>query len=244
MINPTDGTPPASTPTWPRAAIYFSPAADTPLHIFGSNWLGRDAISGALCHQPAIPGIDPQRLHHLTRSPRRYGFHATLRAPFHPTDNVTIAQIIDHAAVFAHTQDCFEIPLHIENDKGFLALTPRAPSAALAALESALLTHFDPMVQPPSLTEITRRRRSNLSAVQDAHLLRWGYPYVLDQFNFHMTLSDRISDGDEAAFLLGQLNQRAANIIAAPILFDAISVFVEAEKGGDFRAAARLPFNA
>ena len=232
------------SPQWPRAAIYFSPAADSALHHFGSSWLGRDAFTAAACTQPSLAAIDADRLHTLTCSPRRYGFHATLRAPFHPADNTTIAQIIEHAESFARTQESFLLPLQVENYKGFMALTPRQASAALSTMEAALLAHFDPLVQPASEAERARRRKAGLSARQDAHLVRWGYPYVMDEFNFHMTLSERLNDAREAAILFNELRARTQEIIAAATEIDAIYVFVEAEKGAPFIAAARLPFRA
>lgn len=234
----------ADNPQWPRIAVYFNPAANSALHAFGSAWLGRDAITGHACDQPKLAGIDANRLYDLTKSPRRYGFHATLRAPFHPADGVTISQIVEYASAFAGAQDCFQVPLQVENYKGFLALTPRQPSARLLALESALLQHFDPLVRPASAAELTRRRKSGLSPEQDAHLRRWGYPYVMDQFNFHMTLSDRVNDPREAELLFTELSTRTAEIIAPATLVDAISIFIEVEKGAPFTATARLPFRA
>jgi hypothetical protein len=61
-----------------RYAIYYSPNADTLFHRLASEWLGRDAWSGDAQRQPAIADIPA-----LTEEPRRYGFHATLKAPFH-----------------------------------------------------------------------------------------------------------------------------------------------------------------
>ena len=107
-----------------------------------------------------------------------------------------------------------------------------------------LLAHFDALVRPPSPDELARRRQANLSLAQDAHLRRWGYPYVLDQFHFHMTLTARLSDPAELATLFDALRARATPVLAEPLRVDAIAVFVEAEKGSDFICAARCPFGA
>ena len=171
----------------------------------------------------------------ITADARRYGFHATLRAPFHPADGVDIARIIAAAQAFGAARKPFDLSLEVANHKGFLALTPVQAPAALGVLEADLLAHFDALVRPPSPDELARRRQANLNPAQDAHLRRWGYPYVLDQFHFHMTLTARLSDPAELATLFDALRARAAPVLAEPLRIDAIAVFVEAEKGSDFK---------
>ena len=233
-----------NAPGWPRAAIYSAPAADSALHDFGADWLGRDALIGAPRPTPTVDGIAPERLAAITADARRYGFHATLRAPFHPADGVDIARIIAAAEAFGAARKPFDLSLEVANHKGFLALTPVQAPAALGVLEADLLAHFDALVRPPSPDELARRRQANLSLAQDAHLRRWGYPYVLDQFHFHMTLTARLSDPAELATLFDALRARATPVLAEPLRIDAIAVFVEAEKGSDFICAARCPFGA
>ena len=233
-----------NAPGWPRAAIYFAPAADSALHGFGADWLGRDALIGAPRPTPTVDGIAPEHLAAITADARRYGFHATLRAPFHPADGVDITRIIAAAEAFGAARKPFDLSLEVGNHKGFLALTPVQAPAALGVLEADLLAHFDSLVRPPSPDELARRRQANLNPAQDAHLRRWGYPYVLDQFHFHMTLTTRLSDPAELATLFDALRARAAPVLAKPLRVDAIAVFVEAEKGADFICAARCPFGA
>ena len=162
------------TPGWPRAAIYFAPAADSALHDFGADWLGRDALIGAPRPTPTVDGIAPERLAAITADARRYGFHATLRAPFHPADGVDIARIIAAAEAFGAARKPFDLSLEVANHKGFLALTPVQAPAALGVLEADLLAHFDALVRPPSPDELARRRQANLNPAQDAHLTALG----------------------------------------------------------------------
>ena len=49
-----------------------------------------------------------------------------------------------------------------------------------------------PFARPPGAAELERRRKAGLSAAQEKMLLRWGYPYVLDEFRFHLTLTGRL----------------------------------------------------
>ena len=62
-----------------RVAVYYAPEADDPLWRAGCEWLGRDPERGTALAQPVVAG-----LHENTEDPRRYGFHATLKAPMVP----------------------------------------------------------------------------------------------------------------------------------------------------------------
>ena len=70
------------TPGWPRAAIYFAPAADSALHDFRADRLGRDALIGAPRPTPTVDGIAPERLAAITADARRYGFTPPCGRPF------------------------------------------------------------------------------------------------------------------------------------------------------------------
>ena len=65
-----------------RCAVYFVPEVGSDWWQAGSQWLGRCAASGALFPPPHIDGVEPAQFQTLTAEPRRYGWHATLKAPF------------------------------------------------------------------------------------------------------------------------------------------------------------------
>ncbi|MGQ3281168.1 MAG: DUF1045 domain-containing protein, partial [Shinella sp.] len=65
-----------------RYALYFTPSASDPLTLSAQRWLGRNAFTGATLAQLSVQGFDAATLAGLTADPRRYGFHATLKAPF------------------------------------------------------------------------------------------------------------------------------------------------------------------
>src|SRR4029077_13718977 len=50
-------------------------------------------------------------------------------------------------------------------------------------------TTFERFCLPLTREERGKRLAGGLSAGQIAHLDRWGYPYVFDDFRFHMTLT-------------------------------------------------------
>ena len=173
-----------------RYAVYYAPRAGSALWELGSRWLGRDAETGDLLPQPDIPEVAA-----LTLSPRRYGLHATLKAPIHLADGTTEAEFLDAVAAWAATETPFALPrLDVGSLGDFLALRLSQPCAALNAMAGRCVRTLDRFRRPPSEAERARRRPDTLPAAERAHLLAWGYPYVFECYRFHITLSDSISD--------------------------------------------------
>lgn len=84
---------------------------------------------------------------------------------------------------------------------GFLALTPTGDLTGLERVASACVTDLDAFRAPASETELERRRSAGLSARQEALMQHWGYPYVMEEFRFHLTLSGRLPQTDRAAWV-------------------------------------------
>src|ERR1700709_606024 len=80
--------------TYPRYAIYYAPAPGTDLDRFGAHLLGYDAYSGNDLPFPGeLPGLPPD-WRDLTKDPRQYGFHATLKPPLSLADDRTEARLV------------------------------------------------------------------------------------------------------------------------------------------------------
>src|SRR5690242_12425671 len=94
----------------PRYAIYFAPAAESPLWRAGCAWLGWDAASKLCIPQPEVSGITAGRVHAITASPRRYGLHATLKPPFHRDHGHDTDELIAAVAALAATCRPFSLP--------------------------------------------------------------------------------------------------------------------------------------
>ena len=71
-----------------RFAVYLVPLSASALWERACRWLGRDPESGAVYAQPAVPGFAAEEIRALTQSPRNYGFHGTLKAPFRLAEGV------------------------------------------------------------------------------------------------------------------------------------------------------------
>lgn len=202
----------------PRYAIYFVPAADSELYRFGTALLGYDALGSKDIAQPqalidAIPDW-----HALTDDPRRYGFHATLKAPFYLASGTDEAALIATFEQFATTPRPIPVitPV-VKLLRHFVAIVNGAPNRGLAALADACVTEFESFRAPLTAQDRERRLKSKLSDNQIALLDRWGYPYVFEEFFFHMSLTGRIAtQPQQIAQLLAarfiELNQRSLAI--------------------------------
>src|SRR5262249_46661964 len=101
---------------------------------------------------------------------------------------------------------------------------------------------FDKFRAPPDAAELAKRRAAGLTPAQDALLERWGYPYVFDEFRFHMTLTRRLND-EEQARIEPRLLPLVAPATAGPLLIDALSLFAQADRASPFRLIRRFAFS-
>jgi hypothetical protein len=218
---------------WRRQAIYFAPPAGSELARFGAGWLGWDAEAGTAVDGPAVPGRAA-----LVAAPRRYGFHATLKPPFRLADGVDAAGLDAGVAAVATGFARFRIRLGLGWLAGFLALLPAGEAPEAAALAAACVTGLDRFRAPPDAAELARRG-VGLDAVEAANLARWGYPWVLGRFRFHMTLTGPVPEAGRAA-VEADLAPRVAPLVAGPVPVSEICRFGEGADGM-FRLIRRYP---
>jgi hypothetical protein len=219
-----------------RAALYWAPHLDDPLHAVGSTWLGRDAETGCTLQQPALPGLD---LAELTHDARGYGLHATLKPPFRLATSYGALRA-DAMAIAARTAPFALPPLRLAEHHGFLALLETTPSADLQALCDACVRDLDRHRAPPTEAEIARRNPDRMNAAQRALTLRWGYPYVFGEWWFHVTLSRRLS-AEEMAAVRPKLEALLGGMPAEPRRVTELCLFTQAGPGAPFLIAERLP---
>lgn len=192
----------------PRYAIYIAPPPDTPLWAFGSRVLGYDAATGHDIDGFHLPDFGQAVWRQLTAGARTYGFHATLKAPFRLKPSYAEADLCASLELLANSVTNFSLGalaptvLSRKDHTGFVALTPRQASRELANLERRTVEELDDYRVSPTDAEIARRQPDTLTERQRTHLQRYGYPYVLDDYRFHMTLTDRISQPEILADLM------------------------------------------
>lgn len=227
-----------------RYAIYFSPPAADPLTRAAAVWLGRDAFTGEQYPRRAEHGLSAEELDALTADPRRYGFHATLKAPFRLADGTTEAELLTALADFAGKTAPFDIPSVVVAQHGrFFALVPDAPHPPLQDFANAVVETFEPFRAALSGADLERRKPERLSPRQRENLMQWGYPYVFDDFRFHMTLTMPISEA-EAPTMANLLAERFGDFIARPLRIDGLTLAVEPEPGAPFLVHSWLPLTA
>lgn len=211
-----------------RYAVYLTPPKDSQLAAAAEAWLGRSAFTGA--EQP--PAAPAEALPHV---PARYGFHATMRAPFRLAEDAGEADLVQHFHLYAAAHPPLRVPLEVGRLHNFLALvTPdRGP---VAEAECAILHAFEPFRAPLTPEERARRNPDRLDARGRELLDRWGYPHVLERFTFHMTLSGPMDPGHvdtvEAA-----ARDRFGPLLGEPVTL-VHALFREDAAGGPFHVIA------
>ncbi|MEZ5665227.1 MAG: DUF1045 domain-containing protein [Burkholderiaceae bacterium] len=228
-----------------RVAVYFAPPPQSRWGRAGSEWLGRCALSDQTVDQSRIDGIAPDHFARLTAEPRRYGWHATLKAPFQLSPELTLDSLRLAMRRLCVGREPFNLPpLQVSCMGHFLALRTMQRQSALDQLAADCVQQLQPLAQPLSEAELARRRRSGLTPGQDALLQAWGYPYVLDEYRFHFSLTGPLP-GVPADVLVALLEAASARFHLLPALrVDRLSLFVEPEPGAAFRLVEQFEFQS
>lgn len=222
----------------PRYAVYFMPCADSPLWQFGSRVLGYDAADPAGTPQPFDELRDAAAAGAFAE-PARYGFHATLKAPFELAAGADEADLLAAAAAFSARKRAFGIgQIAVAQLDRFVALTAVDRSNELHDFADRCVTEFEVFRAPLSIADRERRLRSRLSAAAIANLDHWGYPQVFDLFLFHMTLSGPL-EPDRRAPLHALLEQLYAPV-KSDVIIDGIAIFKQAARTTKFHVLRRF----
>jgi putative phosphonate metabolism protein len=220
---------------FPRYAIYYAADADSAFSRFGADLLGYDAHSG---HELPFP----DEAHHaapdwrdITADPRKYGFHATLKAPMALTPGRAEAELVATCAEFSAAARTIPVirPV-VDSISGFVAVIPAEPVRELEQLAADCVRAFDAFRAPLTEADRARRRPAKLSERQRDYLDRWGYPYVMEEFRFHMTLTGRL-DTERRGPIVEMLRRRFAALRLATLAIDRIALFRQDDAASRFR---------
>lgn len=212
-----------------RYAIYWAPEPG-PLADLAAGWLGWDAAAGRETRHPDLPGL-PRPVADLTETPRKYGFHGTLKAPFRLAEGRTATELqAAVAALCARTAPVALDGMRLARLGNFLALVPDGDASALGALAARLVAELDGFRAPLTAADLARRGADRLPPHKRALLERWGYPHVMEEFRFHLTLS-----GAFDAAILDAVRDRLAPLFAPllprPFPIGSVCLFGEAQDG-------------
>jgi hypothetical protein len=181
----------------------------------------------------------------ITSEPRRYGFHATLKAPFHLRVDLCVADLIGRVAEFARKFQPFDAgelsvgAIATGEGRAFVVLRPEGDLKELRTFEGSVVRAFDPLRAPLTEGERRRRKLARLTPRQAYYLDAWGYPYVLDEFRLHFTLTNAIPDADRVARALEW--EFRLRVASHALRVDALTLFGESEPGGEFNILRCFP---
>lgn len=217
----------------PRYAIYFVPGHETPLYRFGASVLGYDCYTGR--DTALIAGADV-RWANAVHAPRVYGFHATLKAPFRLANGLNESDLIQATTAFAADQPAvLGGNLAVRALGSFLALVPAVTSRDIDRFAQSCVREFDRFRAPMTTEERARRLAANLTSRQIEQLDRWGYPFVFEDFRFHMTLTGVVASPEREP-ALRFLSENFEQVPAArALLIDRIAIACQREKSAPFR---------
>ncbi|RWI63658.1 MAG: DUF1045 domain-containing protein [Mesorhizobium sp.] len=221
-----------------RYALYYAPAPTHPLSRAAAAWLGRDPFDPDRPPRTDRSAAEVQ----LTAEPRRYGFHATLKAPFRLAPGTSREEL--EAAIQRFVQSrppCPVGPLQVTRLGRFFALTPCKPAPFLQGFAGQLVSEFDRFRAPMTPDDLQRRLEASLDEEQMTNLVRWGYPYVFDRFRFHMTLTGPVPAEDHEK-VERRLKDRFEPLLDEDFHVDGITLFEQARAGANFVATSRLSF--
>lgn len=225
-----------------RYAIYFAPPDQSPLWRFGSAVLGYDATTGRdVAHLP-LPGIAAADWPALSAEPRTYGFHATLKAPFRLAPGMTVEDLYEALESMAPRQTPVILDgLAVTRLGSFVALTPVGDVLELNGLAMRVTSELDVLRAPLTEEEMGKRLKAPLSERQRAQLERFGYPYVGEDFRFHMTLSGSLPPERVGPVADALASAYAEAVPVGPVDIEALTVFEQPEPGARFRITERIP---
>lgn len=213
-----------------RYGVYYAPPPG-PLATFGASWLGWDMEGGKPVAHPDIPGL-PLPIEEITETPRKYGFHATLKPPFRLAEGRTEAELVEAVATLGGRtfHPVMGLALQVSQLGRFIALTAQGNTAQLGGLAAMCVETLDGFRAPPTEAELAKRRASGLSHSQEMMLLNWGYPYVMDEFRFHMTLTGKLPKSVLSA-THAALETALAAVLSDPFMIDTICLVGEDNLG-------------
>lgn len=227
-----------------RFALYFAPPEGSELETFGRSFLGRDHMTGAEIEPLRIEGLSTEEMRQITNSARHYGFHATLKAPFVLRDGCSVEDLRDAAEAFAEKRSAFEAPpLQVSALSRWIAFTLSADCPEMDLLATDCVRDFEPFRAALNEADIARRRESALTLRQDQQMLAFGYPYIFDDFHFHMTLAGPL-EVDERTRLVRILRPVTSAIENAPLCVDAIALYEQPNRDSPFLQTGRYAFRS
>ncbi len=218
--------------SYERFAIYYAPSPNSKLAEFGRIWFGNHVTEN---EDVRIFGLDQNLVAHITEKPARYGLHATLKAPFQIAEGFEFKQLLKHAKRFAQNRKSFSLGKLKQTWFGnTMTLVPEGSNHQVNQFASQCVLGFEDFRAPLTMKERTRRLEANLNLHQRLMLEELGYPYVLSEFQFHITLTASLSEEDKEV-VLPKLSPVLEHVCEEPCLIDNIAIAGDPGNGKPFQ---------
>lgn len=219
-----------------RFAIYYAPAKEDRLTTAAESWLGRSAWTEGQVQRDASINLPLNELELMTAAPARYGFHATLKPPMRLRSDINREALVDAVSGFAGGKSPVVIDdLALRWIGPFLALVPAKQNATLRVFAADVVKSLEIFRAPLRKGETEKRRKLGLTPCQEEMLAKWGYPYVMEEFRFHMTLTGPVAEGTRASVEVAA-RSHFSTWIGKPLSVDRLAIFHEAKPGKPFTA--------
>ena len=221
-----------------RYAIYYAPPKESSLEEFGRYWFGWDPLNAKLIN-------NKHRINYLNRFgiknlinidknvliPKKYGFHGTLIPPFKLNKNYSTNTLFKKTEEIAKKFKKFKFyKFKLKKINNFYAFVQNKKNNNINKLSNRLVRELFKFRSPLTKKEIDRRNPSKLSKLQLSILYKWGYPYLMSEFNFHMTLASEVT-GNKLYSELKKIEKNKEIILNEINNFDKIYIFGENQKG-------------
>jgi hypothetical protein len=216
--------------------VYFSPRQDEPLAEFGRRWFGFDTETREPVPEERRWPIPTGFL----RTPKRYGFHATLKAPFRLREGRGEQEFLQAVEALAAEHAPLELGLLVPKELGsFITLQQSLPNRAVDELAFTIVRDLDPFRQPLTEEEQDRIFGKGISRQQKANVFTWGYPYVGDDYIFHMTLTSILAPHEIEPWKAKVL-EWGMEYLSEPVTLRDLCVFAQPSEEEPFRLIERF----
>ena len=221
-----------------RYAIYYAPPKESSLEEFGRYWFGWDPLNAKLINNKQrinyLNGFGIKNLKNIDKNvliAKKYGFHGTLIPPFKLNKNYSTNTLFKKTEEIAKKLKKFKFyKFKLKKINNFYAFVQNKKNNNINKLSNRLVRELFKFRSPLTKKEIDRRNPSKLSKLQLNILYKWGYPYLMSEFNFHMTLASEVT-GNKLYLELKKIERNKEIILNEINNFDKIYIFGENQKG-------------
>ena len=208
-----------------RYAIYVAPREGA-LATATAAWLGWDPAEGAEVGCPERFGFDWEA---VTKAPGKYGFHGTLKAPFRLADGYNYEELRRATDKLASDLRPITVQrMQLSGVSDFLALVPDGETPELGECAATVVRALDRFRAPPTPADAARRGLEDLTDRQRQQFWDFGYPFIFDDFRFHMTLSGKLA-AEVRPEVIAALGRLVAPLVPSPFLIEDLCLFGEGE---------------